>query len=75
MIRMQEEPKNIRSLRRDNWRCNESSLDSADFSNLVYQKRAYLGAAQAGLKAEAGTPISVRYDGQIVGAFTAEFVS
>jgi len=46
------------------------------FLESVYQNALIWELRKAGIKAEAERPISVRYDGQIVGAFTADlFVS
>ena len=46
------------------------------FLESVYQNALIWELRKAGFKAEAERPISVRYDGQIVGAFTADlFVS
>ena len=46
------------------------------FLESVYQNGFIWELCKAGIKAEAESPISVRYDGQIVGAFTADlFVS
>src|SRR6266478_6481883 len=42
------------------------------FFESVYQNALIWELSKAGLKAEAERPISVRYDGQIVGAFTAD---
>ena len=43
-------------------------LESVCQNALIWELR------KAGLKAEAGTAITVRYDGQIVGAFTADLL-
>src|SRR5256884_2370206 len=40
----------------------------------VYQNALIWELRKAGIKAEAERPISVRYDGQIVGAFTADLL-
>ena len=46
------------------------------FLESVYQTALIWELRKAGIKAEAERPISVRYDGQVVGAFTADlFVS
>src|SRR5437879_12089888 len=42
------------------------------FLESVYQNALIWELRKAGFKAEAERPISVRYDGQIVGAFTAD---
>ena len=42
------------------------------FLESVYQNALIWELRKTGLKAEAERPISVRYDGQIVGAFTAD---
>ena len=44
------------------------------FLESVYQNALIWELRKAGLKAEAERPISVRYDGQIVGAFTADLL-
>ncbi len=44
------------------------------FLESVYQNALIWELRKAGLKAEAGRAITVRYDGQIVGAFTADLV-
>ena len=44
------------------------------FLESVYQNAFIWGLCKAGVKAEAERPISVRYDGQIVGAFTADLL-
>ena len=44
------------------------------FLESVYQNALIWELRKAGLKAEAGTAITVRYDGQIVGAFTADLL-
>jgi GxxExxY protein len=50
-----------------------SSLGSG-FLESVYQNALIWELQKGGLKAEAGTAITVRYDGQIVGAFTADLL-
>lgn len=44
------------------------------FLESVYQNALIWELRKAGLKAEAEQPISVKYDGQIVGAFTADIL-
>jgi GxxExxY protein len=44
------------------------------FLESVYQNALILELRTSGLKAEAERPISVRYNGQIVGAFTADLL-
>ena len=44
------------------------------FLESVYQNALIWDLRKAGVKAEAERPISVRYDGQIVGAFTADLL-
>lgn len=44
------------------------------FLESVYQNALIWELRKAGVKAEAERPISVRYDGQIVGAFTADLL-
>ena len=44
------------------------------FLESVYQNALIWELRKAGLKGEAERPISVRYDGQIVGAFTADLL-
>jgi len=44
------------------------------FLESVYQNALIWELRKGGFKAEAERPISVRYDGQIVGAFTADFL-
>ena len=44
------------------------------FLESVYQNALIWELRKAGLKAEAGRAITVRYDGQIVGAFTADLL-
>ena len=44
------------------------------FLESVYQNGFIWELRKAGIKAEAESPISVRYDGQIVGAFTADLL-
>ena len=44
------------------------------FLESVYQNALIWELRKAGLKAEAGRAISVRYDGQIVGVFTADLL-
>ena len=44
------------------------------FLESVYQNALIWELRKAGIKAEAERPISVRYDGQIVGAFTADLL-
>src|SRR6266498_3774268 len=44
------------------------------FLESVYQNALVWELRKAGLKAEAGKPITVQYDGQIVGAFTADLL-
>lgn len=44
------------------------------FLESVYQNALIWELRKAGLKAEAGTAITVRYDGQIVGTFTADLL-
>jgi GxxExxY protein len=44
------------------------------FLESVYQNALIWELQKGGLKAEAGKAISVRYDGQIVGAFTADLL-
>src|SRR5438477_12342908 len=45
------------------------------FLESVYQNALIRELRKAGVKAEAERPISVRYDGQIVGAFTADLLA
>jgi len=45
------------------------------FLESVYQNALIWELREAGVKAEAERPISVRYDGQIVGAFTADLLA
>src|SRR5213592_652802 len=44
------------------------------FLESVYQNALIWELRKTGLKAEAGKPITVQYDGQIVGAFTADLL-
>ena len=44
------------------------------FLESVYQNALIWELRKAGLKGEAERPISVRYDGQVVGAFTADLL-
>jgi GxxExxY protein len=44
------------------------------FLESVYQNALIWELRKGGFKAEAGRPISVQYDGQIVGAFTADLL-
>lgn len=44
------------------------------FLESVYQNALLWELQRSGFKAEAGRPISVQYDGQIVGAFTADLL-
>src|SRR6266567_1544518 len=44
------------------------------FLESVYQNALILELRKSGFKAEAERPITVRYDGQIVGAFTADLL-
>ena len=44
------------------------------FLESIYQNALIWELRKAGLKGEAGTAITVRYDGQIVGAFTADLL-
>jgi GxxExxY protein len=44
------------------------------FLESVYQNALILELRKGGFKAEAERPITVRYDGQIVGAFTADLL-
>ena len=44
------------------------------FLESVYQNALIWELRKAGIKAEAERPISVQYDGQIVGAFTADLL-
>ena len=46
----------------------------AGFLESVYQNALILELRKNGFKAEVGRPITVRYDGQIVGAFTADLL-
>jgi GxxExxY protein len=57
------------------WSRNESSLDSqVGISRIGLSKRSDLGIAEGGLRSEAQKPISVKYNGQIVGAFAADLL-
>src|SRR5260370_13792983 len=75
MIRMQGEPRTYAL-------CGEiigvamkvHSVLGAGFLESVYQNALIWELRKAGVKAEAERPISVRYDGQIVGAFTADLL-
>ena len=75
MIRMEEEPKTYDL-------CGDiigaamkvHSALGPGFLESVYQNALIWELRKAGFKAEAERPISVRYDGQIVGAFAADLL-
>src|ERR671923_5223 len=75
MIRMEERPKSYDL-------CGEiigaamkvHSVLGPGFLESVYQNALIWELRKAGLKSEAERPISVLYDGQVVGAFTADLL-
>src|SRR5437660_11510046 len=75
MDRIQEEPKHY-----DLWgqvigaAVKVHSALGPGFLESVYQNALIWELRKTGLKAEAGKPITVQFDGQIVGAFTADLL-
>ena len=62
-------------MRASDRRRNESAFSSrAGISGVSLSKRVDLGIAEVGIEVDAQRPITVHYDGQVVGFFTADLL-